>query len=87
MSKMHYEVVESCDSTIIKTGNFIANIEVDDFKWSEITNLIDEFYLQDELPEEQQSPAYKAWMNNVAPLSIVRNNGTLEVKMVDPSEC
>lgn len=84
---MHYEVVESCDSIIIKTGSFIATLDTDNINLRELINLIDNFYLQDELPEEQQTPAYKAWCVGAAPLAIVSNNDTLEIRMVDPSEC
>lgn len=87
MSKLHYEIVESSDRLCIKLGSFCANIEVDDFKWSELTNAITEFILQDDLPEAEQTVAYKAYMNGAASIAIARNrNGNLEVIMEDPSE-
>lgn len=84
MSKLHYEFIESSDRLCFKFGSLYANIEVDDFKWSELTEVITEFILQDELPEAEQSVAYKAYMNGAASIAIARNsNGNLEVIMED----
>lgn len=85
MSKIHYEIVESSTGLSIKSGSFFANIEVEDFKWSELSSLIDEFYQQEELPVEEQSPTYKAYKYGAAPIAITRNsNGNLEYSMVEP---
>ena len=87
MSKIHFEVVESEYGLTIKSGSFAATTKVDDFKRYELSNLIGEFYLQDELPEEQQSPAYKAWIYGAASLSIIRdNNRTLVITMASVEE-
>lgn len=87
MSKVHFEVVESKYGLTIKSGSFAATTEVDDFKWCKLSNLISDFYLQDELLEEQQSPAYKAWIYGAASLSIIRDdNGTLVITMASVEE-
>lgn len=87
MSKIHYEIIESSDRLCIKLGSLCANIEVDDFKWSELTNALTEFVLQEDLPEAEQTVAYKAYKYGVASIAIARNNnGNLEVIMEDPSK-
>lgn len=87
MSKIHFEVVESEYGLTIKSGSFAATTEVDDFKWCELSNLISDFYLQDELPEEHQSPTYKVWIYGAASLSIIRDdNGTLVITMASVEE-
>lgn len=87
MGKIHFEVVESGYGLTIKSGSFIATTKVDDFKQYELSNLIGEFSLQDELPNEQQSPAYKTWIYGVASLSIIRDdNGILVITMASVEE-
>ena len=87
MSKIHFEEMKSKQRLTIKSGSFIATTKVDGFKQYELSNLIGEFYLQDELPEEQQSPAYKAWIYNAASLSIIRDdNETLVITIASVEE-
>ena len=53
MSKIHFEVVESEYRLTIKSRSFIATTKVNNFKYYELANLINKFYLQDKLSEEQ----------------------------------
>ena len=87
MSKIHFEEMRSEQRLTIKSRSFIATTKVDNFKQYELSNLINEFYLQDELPEEQQSSAYKVWIYGAASLSIIRDdNGTLVITMASVEE-
>ena len=87
MSNIYFEVVESRYGLTIKSESFIATTKVNNFKQYQLSNLIGEFYLQDELPEEQQSSAYKVWIYEAVSLSIIRDdNETLVITLSSVEE-